>query len=135
MKSYHVHKVPDSARHLSACPPRQQQYPSSLRGLRGKKKKRSCFQTLRPFFLCGSTRTDEISSRRKNSTNCNDGHKPWIMYDGAEHEAHILDCSEVITGGWRILVGHWFCYLFGNQILLAPVCIAHFANPPDFGKI
>ncbi len=26
------------------------------------------------------------------------GHKPWIMYDGAEHEAHILDCSEVITG-------------------------------------
>ncbi len=34
------------------------------------------------------------------------GHKPWIMYDGAEHEAHSLDCSEVITGGWRILVGH-----------------------------
>ncbi len=27
------------------------------------------------------------------------GNKPWIMYDGAEHEAHILDCSEVVTGG------------------------------------
>ncbi len=27
------------------------------------------------------------------------GHKPWIMYDGAEHEAHILDCSEDVTRG------------------------------------
>ncbi len=27
------------------------------------------------------------------------GHKPWIMYDEAEHEALFLDCSEVITRG------------------------------------
>ncbi len=98
MKSDHVHKVTDPARHLFACPPRQRQYPSSLRGLSGKKV--SCFQTLRPFFVCGSTKTDEISSRWKTSTNCK-------CYEGSQTmdhvywgwaQAHILDCSEVITG-------------------------------------
>ncbi len=37
MKSYCVHKGLDAACHLSACPPMQRQYPSSLRGLRGEK--------------------------------------------------------------------------------------------------
>ncbi len=71
MKSYHVRKVWEAVRNLFACPTRQRQYPSSLRGLRGKEV--SCFQTLRPFFVCGSTRTGEISSRWKTSTNCNEG--------------------------------------------------------------
>ncbi len=69
---YCIHRVPDAARHLSACWPRQRQYTSSLRGLRGKNV--SCFQTSRPFFEAflrvWSTRTDEISSRW--STNCNE---------------------------------------------------------------
>ncbi len=72
---YWVHRVPDAAHHLSACTPSQWQYPSSLRGLRGKKV--SCFQTSRPFFEAflpvWSTRTDEISSRWRTNTNCNEG--------------------------------------------------------------
>ncbi len=133
MKSYRVCKVREAARQLSACPPRQRQYPSSLRGLKGKKV--SCFQTLRPFFMCGSTRTGEISSRWKTSTNCNEGSQTmnyvwwgwaWSTYFGLFRSHH---------WGLRILVGHWFCHLLGNQMLLGPVCIAQFANPPDFGKI
>ncbi len=35
-------------------------------------------------------------------------HKPWIMYDEAEHEALILDCSEVMTGvedfSWALIL-------------------------------
>ncbi len=72
---YCIHRVPDAARYLSTCSPLQQQYPSSLRGLRGKKV--SCFQPSRPFFkafLCvWSTRTNEISSRWRTNTNCNEG--------------------------------------------------------------
>ncbi len=96
MKSYCVHKIPDAALHLSTYPPMQRQYPSSLRWLKGKKV--SCFQTLRPFFVCGQ----ELMTFHQDGRPAlivMKGHKPWIMYDGAEYEAHIWDCSEVITGG------------------------------------
>ncbi len=52
---YCIHRVPDAASSLSAYMPSQWQYPSSLRGLRGKKV--SCFQTSRPFLMrhtCGT---------------------------------------------------------------------------------
>ncbi len=120
MQSYRIHKVLDAAQHLSACPPSQWQYPSSLRGLRGKTV--SCLQTLRPFFMSGSTRTDEISFRWRTTTNCNELNvdKSWIMYDGAKHQTHILDCSEVITGGFS----------WGTDFAI--IGQPDFVNPPDF---
>ncbi len=36
MKSYHVHTMPDTVHQAATCPPRQRQYPSSPKGLRGK---------------------------------------------------------------------------------------------------
>ncbi len=94
---YCVQRVLDAACHLSTCSSRQRQYPSSLRGLRGKKV--SCFQTSRPFFKAflhvWSTRTDEISSRWRTNTNCNEGpqtvdHVWWGWAKNNPHEALML---------------------------------------------
>ncbi len=76
---YCILRVPDAAHHLSACTPSQWQYPSSFRGLRGKKV--SCFQTLMPFFMCEAQELMRFHQDGGPTLIVMKGHKPWIMYD------------------------------------------------------
>ncbi len=100
-------------------PPRQRQYPSSLRGLRGKKV--SCFQTWRPFFVCEVQQLMRFHQDGGPALIAMKGHKQWIMYHGAELNIilmrHKYGTFQKSSLGWRILVGHRFCHLLGYQIL------------------
>ncbi len=123
---YCVHRVPDAARHLSACLPRQRQYPSSLRGLRGKKV--SCFQTSRAFF---EAFLHVWSTRRwRTNTNCN---------EGPQTVGHVW-------WGWakKILMRHIYGTFqksslgvedFSGAPILPFIGLPDFANPPDVAKI
>ncbi len=119
MKSYHVHKVPDTARHLSACPPRHRQYPSSLRGLTGKKS----FHVFKDWGLSSCVEAHELMRFHQDGRPAlivMKGHKPWIMYDGAEHEAHIY-------GLFRS--HHWVVEDFSGALILLFIGQPDFAGP------
>ncbi len=79
------------------------------------------FSNIKAFLHVWRTRTDEISSKWRASTNCNEGPKPWIVYDGVELKiilmSPIYGTFRSHHWGWRMLVGHQFCHLLGNQIL------------------